>query len=762
MKIIFNIAKNELRKLFYSPVAWLVLIIFCVQSGSVFSGIYELFMYWKRAKVDASDFTLFAYAGSRSIYLSAESYLYLYIPLLTMGIMSQEFSSGSVKLLYSSPVTNAQIVIGKYVALLCFDLMLIGVLLVFNIFSLFTIQHVDVAVVFCGLLGLFLLIAAYEAIGLFMSSISSYVIVAAMGTFALFAVLSMIGGIGQSIALVRDITYWLSINSRANVFIAGLITSEDFIYFLVISILFLFFTVLRLRFKRQPSTFIQRFTRYSAVILIAITIGYFSALPDFKGYIDVTRNKVNTLSKGSQDIVSKLPRDVTITTYVNVLARGVQIFTPDKFKSEQRRYEDYIRFKPRLKLKYVYYYHKNNESSLYQKESKMSEKELLDSTMQVNRWDFDVVPYSDVDPKVDLASQGFQQTSLIQGSNNKTAWLRTFNDDFVIPFEPEISAALKRLNQKLPVVGMVSGHNERSINSNFDDGYQRFTVQKDYRSALVNKGFDVREVGLDQPVANDISILILADPKAALSSSQTKNLDSYLLSGKNMMILGEPEGQEYLNPILSNLGVQLIPGYLLDTTQHLQPDLMGLKPTANAIGFSKYFDDMSQRHEALYMPTAAAINILGNKGYAAQILFQSNPKSWIETRKIDFRREAIQFPPGHVGKVSAYPTAIALSKDINGRHQKIIVTGDADFLSNSRLYETHDASRGGNYEFIPAAFEWLSDGIAPVDNHRPNGIDNDLNIGDKSWKIYSVILRWIYPLVLILIAFIIYVRRKSR
>ncbi|HWZ05218.1 MAG TPA: hypothetical protein VNX40_16485, partial [Mucilaginibacter sp.] len=149
-------------------------------------------------------------------------------------------------------------------------------------------------------------------------------------------------------------------------------------------------------------------------------------------------------------------------------------------------------------------------------------------------------------------------------------------------------------------------------------------------------------------------------------------------------------------------------------------------------------------------------------GYAAQILFQSNPKSWIETRKIDFRREAIQFPPGHVGKVSAYPTAIALSKDINGRHQKIIVTGDADFLSNSRLYETHDASRGGNYEFIPAAFEWLSDGIAPVDNHRPNGIDNDLNIGDKSWKIYSVILRWIYPLVLILIAFIIYVRRKSR
>jgi ABC-2 type transport system permease protein len=743
-------------------IAWLVLIIFCIQSGLIFSGIYDLFMYWKRAKSGASDLTFLTYSGSSGIYLVVKSYLYLYIPLVTMGIMSQEFSSGSVKLLYSSPVTNTQIVIGKYIALLCFDLMLIGVLLVFNIFSLFTVQHVDIPLIFCGLSGLFLLIAAYEAIGLFMSSISSYVVVAAMGTFALFAVLSMVGGIGQSIAFVRDITYWLSINSRASVFISGLITSEDFIYFLTISILFLCLTVFRLRFKRQPSTFIQRFVQYGAVVLIAITIGYLSAQPDFKGYIDVTRNKVNTLNKGSQDIVSKLPEDVTITTYVNVLARGAQNFTPDRFKSEQKRYEDYVRFKPRLKLEYVYYYHKTNESSLYQKPSKMSEKELLDSTMQVNRWDFDVIPYADIQPKVDLAPEGFRQVSLIRGSNNKTAWLRTYDDALVVPFEPEISAALKRLNQRLPVVGVVTGQGERSINSNYDQGYQRFTIQKGYRNALVNQGFDVQEVSMDRPVAGDISILVLADPKAALSATQTKNLHSYLISGKNLMILGEPGDQDYLNPILSDLGVQLIPGTLLDTVQHSQPNLMCLKPSANTILFSTYFNDMFLRHEALYMPITAAINISGNKGYAAQVLLASGPKSWIETRKMDFSRDSIQFPSSDVRKKGAYPTVIALSKDINGKKQKIIVTGDADFLSNGQLFQTHEVIRAGNYNFIPAAFEWLSDGIAPVDDHRPDGIDNDLNISDRSWKIYSVILRWIFPLILILIACIIYVRRKSR
>jgi ABC-2 type transport system permease protein len=762
MKIVLNITKNELRKLFYSPVAWLVLIIFCIQSSLMFSHIFELFMYWKRAKSEATDLTIIAYASPEGFYTAAESYLYLYIPLVTMGIMSQEFSSGSVKLLYSSPVTNVQIVIGKYLALLCFDLALIGILMVFNIFSLFTIHNVDVPLVFCGLLGLFLIIAVSEAIGLFMSSISSYVIVAAMGTFAILAVLSMIGGIGQSVAFVRDITYWLSINSRADVFIHGLITSEDFIYFLMISGLFLSLTILRLSFNRQPSTFVQRSVRYGIVFLITVAIGYLSAQPDFKHYIDVTRNKVNTLTKGSQEIVSKLPKDVTITTYVNVLARNSYFFLPEEFKNDQKRYEAYVRFKPRLKLKYVYYYHKTDESSLYQKPSKLSEKDLLDSTMQVNRLDFDVIPYADVDPKVDLASEGFQQVSLIEGSNNKTAWLRTFNDGFVVPMESEISAALKRLNQKLPVVGVISGNNERSINSNYDNGYQRFTVQKDYRYALINQGFDVREVSLDQPVADDVNILILADPKAALSASQLKNLHSYLISGKNMMILGEPGAQDYLNPVIRDFGVKILPGTLLDTSQHLQPDLMCLKPSPDAIHFSKYFNDILVRHEGLYMPTAAALNLIGDKGYLAQVLFKSGSKSWTEIQKIDLKRDSIVFPANDISEARTYPTVIALSKDINGRKQKIIVTGDADFLSNGSLFESHETANSGNYNFIPAAFEWLSNGVAPVDNHRPPGIDTDTNISDKSWRIYSIIFRWIYPLTLILVAFIIYLRRKSR
>ena len=144
------------------------------------------------------------------------------------------------------------------------------------------------------------------------------------------------------------------------------------------------------------------------------------------------------------------------------------------------------------------------------------------------------------------------------------------------------------------------------------------------------------------------------------------------------------------------------------------------------------------------------------------LLFKSGSKSWAETQKIDLKRDSIVFPANDISEARTYPTVIALSKDINGRKQKIIVTGDADFLSNGSLFESHETANSGNYNFIPAAFEWLSNGVAPVDNHRPPGIDTDTNISDKSWRIYSIIFRWIYPLTLILVAFIIYLRRKSR
>ena len=116
MRTIYHIAKAELQVLFYSPIAWLMLILFTFQVGLDFGGnVLNI--------ADSQDFPGGRVSNITAMIFSAPregffpyilGYLYLYIPLLTMGLISREYTSGSIKMLYSSPVSNGQIVRGTY------------------------------------------------------------------------------------------------------------------------------------------------------------------------------------------------------------------------------------------------------------------------------------------------------------------------------------------------------------------------------------------------------------------------------------------------------------------------------------------------------------------------------------------------------------------------------------------------------------------------------------------------------------------------
>lgn len=281
MKAIKRIALTELQTMFYSPIAWFILIIFTFQACMAFVDVFNGYVVAQELGRSVRNVTLgtFANPWNNGIFIVMQSYLYLYIPLLTMGIMSRELSSGSIKLLYSSPVTNFQIVVGKYIAIMTYALVMIGVLALFVIYGVCFVHKFDLPAVLIGLLGLYLLIGAYGAIGLFMSSLTSYQVVAAMGTFAIFAVLNYIGGMWQDIALVRDITYWLSIRGRSGEFINGLLCSEEVIYFLVVIVLFLTFTIIRLTVIREKRKLLVSASWYFSAIFIAVLIGYFSSRP---------------------------------------------------------------------------------------------------------------------------------------------------------------------------------------------------------------------------------------------------------------------------------------------------------------------------------------------------------------------------------------------------------------------------------------------------------------------------------------------------
>ena len=319
IKTAIRVAKIELNSMFYSPVAWLVLVIFGFQIGMAFARVFGEQIRYQDMGYDLWQVTSAVFVGMKGILPPIQRYIYLYIPLITMGLMSREYQSGSIKLLYSSPVKNASIIMGKFLSMMIYGLALMAVLGVFVLFAAITVVNFDYPMILTGMLGLYLLILAYSAIGLFMSSITKYQVVAAIGTLAILAILNFIGGVGQEYDFVRNITYWLSITGRSDSFIEGLMASDDVLYFLIVIGFFLSLSILKLNTEKSIMSFKTKVMKYSAIVVVAIALGYVSSLSSMKYYYDATYTKSNTLSKESQEVLKNLEGDLKITTYVNLL-----------------------------------------------------------------------------------------------------------------------------------------------------------------------------------------------------------------------------------------------------------------------------------------------------------------------------------------------------------------------------------------------------------------------------------------------------------
>lgn len=363
MRKIIKIAKLELSILFYSPVAWLVLAIFMIQCGLSFLDNLQSINTSLGLGYQTRPITGSLFGGSSGLFTTIQSNLYLYLPILTMGLMSRETSSGSIKLLLSSPVKLREIILGKYLAIIGYGLMLILVLAIFGLIGIFSIDHADAGMVFSGLFGLYLLICTYAAIGLFMSCLTTYQVVAAISTLAVFAVLRFVGSLGQNIDFVRDLTYFLSISGRTDKMIAGLITTKDILYYLIIISSFLFLCVLRLKTERELKPWSIKTGRYLALICIALLLGYLTSRPMLTGYLDVTTAKSLTLTKASQELAAKIKGELKVSTYANMLAPQIWNLLPASRIGDLNRLEQFKRFIPGMEMTYNYYYQKPLDSN---------------------------------------------------------------------------------------------------------------------------------------------------------------------------------------------------------------------------------------------------------------------------------------------------------------------------------------------------------------------------------------------------------------
>ena len=754
MNKIFKIAKLELSVLFYSPVAWLILIIFTLQCGMSFIDLLEAREASQQLGSNLQSLTLDIFSGNRGFFASVQRNLYLYIPLLTMGLMSRELSSGSIKLLYSSPLTSGQIILGKFLSMMLYGLLLMGVLLIIILVAWFSVEALDFGYLFGALLGLYFLLCAYSAIGLFMSSLTSYQVVAAISTLAVLALLNFVGTIGQSIDFVREITYWVAIEGRADNFINGLISSKDVIYFLLVISLFITLSVMRLNSGREIRSEAVHAMRYAGVVIGVLAIGYVSSLPVFNGYFDTTRFKDNTLTQNSRDLLEKLEGPVKITNYVNVVNSFSHLGAPKWRIFDRNQFDMYTRFLPDLELVYKPYYDYTLDAR-DETDVPLEDRALRYAT--AHGFDFaSLLRPEEIKQEVDLEPEGNLFVRKV-GYNGQSSFMRMFYDMQTYPKEAEISAAIKRLLQAPPVVGFLSGNDERSVNQTGDKDYKNITNTLTSRGALINQGFDVKEITIDEydQIPRELAALVIADPYGMYSNQELAKIDSYIASGGNLLVVGEPNKQAILNAVVDTMGVTFNPGMLLQETKDIELDVIQgqVAPEAAALGFE------FRERDIISLSGAVTLDVSSSNFKVIPLLKTRETKVWNYEQPLNLETDTLVFHPG-IDPINEAPVGVALTRTVADKDQKIMVIGDADFPSNGELGRFNLQTK--NYEFTSMIFKWFSDGEFPIDTTRPEPIDNKILVsqGQISWL--EKLLVGGLPLALGLAGGFLLIRRKRQ
>lgn len=237
-----SIFKKELRTFFSNATGYIVIGIFLILTGLflwVIPGQYNI--------LDAG------YANVDGLFYLAP-WLFLFLcPAVTMRLLSEEKQTGTWELLVTKPLSKLQIVLGKYLSgLLLVVLALLPTLLYYFSVSYLAepIGNVDSGAFWGSFIGLLLLAAVYVAIGIFASSLSknqivSFVVAVVLSFFFYygFDLLGSFFSSGQTIQLFES----FGVHAHYQSISRGVVDSRDLIYFILLSVAFLFATILRIR-----------------------------------------------------------------------------------------------------------------------------------------------------------------------------------------------------------------------------------------------------------------------------------------------------------------------------------------------------------------------------------------------------------------------------------------------------------------------------------------------------------------------------------
>ncbi len=247
--MLLAIARNEFKSLFLTPLGWIIIAVSQFLLATIYYISINHYLNKQYLAIPVEGVSI----GIASIVFGSSVYILLVIaPVLAMRAISHERQQNTLLLLLAAPVSDFDLLFGKFLGLISFLSLLLISMLAMSIILGFG-ASLDYGVLISAALGIFLIMTTFISISIYISSMTEQPAVAISGAMCALIFLFFL----ESLALTRfywldQILTWLSLFSHLENFLRGIINSRDIFYYLIISGATLTLTLVRFKALRRP------------------------------------------------------------------------------------------------------------------------------------------------------------------------------------------------------------------------------------------------------------------------------------------------------------------------------------------------------------------------------------------------------------------------------------------------------------------------------------------------------------------------------
>jgi ABC-type uncharacterized transport system involved in gliding motility auxiliary subunit len=316
--------------------------------------------------------------------------------------------------------------------------------------------------------------------------------------------------------------------------------------------------------------------------------------------------------------------------------------------------------------------------------------------------------------------------------------------------ERSLAQALQRLLREEQTLVLISeGHGEADPFSKGGTGLSH------WREDLVNAGIHLQPVNLlrGMQLPDNANLLIITTPTHPWTAGEVQEIQRYIDDGGNLLWLQDPGPLNGLDPLTAALGIEFVPGTLVDANERVH-QLLGIKlPTIiPVLDYGQHPVTEGLKTQTLF-PLAHAIETLPDSGWKAIPLLRTLQHSWSENGPLQLK---VSFNLSQGDILGPLDLGIALSRKEGDGEQRVAVIGDSHFANNTYL------GYGANRQLTLNLISWLSEDQGLISLSPRKAPDTRIELSQPQAITLAIVVLLVIPVVLVLAGVVIWYRRRRR